>query len=207
MKVILASQSPRRKDLLSKIGLKFECISSDFEEFFDEDRDTADLAEELALGKAEDVAKTNADAVVIGGDTLVSFEGRQLGKPKSEDEARKTLRAYSNKACKVVSSAAVIHRDSDFEAVMSDAATIKFGPISEQQIDTYLKTGDYKDKGGSFALQHPLARTLIEEIKGSEETIIGLPMNKLTPVLENLGVLGKAEKQTNKRLDDQIPPL
>lgn len=188
MKIILASQSPRRKFLIEQLGLEFECIPSGFTEIFDENRDAAVVAEEIGLGKALEVAQKRPEAIVIGGDTLVSFQGKQIGKAKNAEDERNTLRSYRNRSCSVISSVAVIYKDKGVQTVLSDTAEVHFDDLDEEAIDNYLVTGNFKDKGGSFAVQHPLIRDHITKIVGRLDTIIGLPTLKLSQILEDIGI-------------------
>ena len=188
MKILLASRSPRRKLLLQKMGLHFESIESGFDEFFDNKRSVHEVAKELAYEKANAVAELHPDAVVIGGDTLVGFHGKQLGKPKYESEARRVLQGYKNSSCEVVSSVAVICKRQNYSKTDADTATVYFKDFNDQLIDQYLATGDYKDKGGSFAIQHPIARKLIARIEGRPDTTIALPTHHLGAMLTEVGI-------------------
>lgn len=182
--IILASQSPRRKELLTKMGVDFTAIPSSFDEQLDNDRTPAEVAEELGLGKARAVARAHPDAIVIGSDTIVSIDGKQLEKPVDAEEARKTLHDLSGKMNIVTTSVAVIYGEKEF--VGSDSAKVFFKPANEAAIDYYVDTGDPLDKAGSYGIQSG-ADILIDHIEGNYDTIIGLPTALLT---EYLGICG-----------------
>lgn len=188
MDIILASGSPRRKHMLEHMGLQFRVVPSDYVEQHNESRPVTEVAEQLALGKALDVAQKYPDAIVIGGDSIVSFEGKQLGKPKSEQEARATLEGYSEQTCQTTSGVAVVCHAKQFQKVLSDSTTIRFGEISTSVIDEYIATGNYTDKAGSFAIQHPIIRQVTKEIDGNIDTVVGLPTKQLHDILQQLGI-------------------
>src|SRR6056297_1980190 len=104
MRVILASQSPRRQFILKEMGVEFTAIPSQFKEYFDEKRSVVDVVEELGLGKAMDVAKDNPDAIVIGSDTIIVRDKKQLGKPENAEVAKAMLRSHRNRAHQVITS-------------------------------------------------------------------------------------------------------
>lgn len=183
--IILASQSPRRKELLKRMGVDFTAIPSSFDEQLDDNRTPTEVAEELGLGKARAVAKVYPGAIVIGSDTIVSIDGRQLEKPVDAEEARQTLHDLSGKMNVVTTSVAVIFGDKEY--VGSDSAKVFFKPANEAAIDYYVDTGDPLDKAGSYGIQSG-ADVLIDHIEGSYDTIIGLPTALLAKYLGACGV-------------------
>ena len=188
MQIILASQSPRRSFLLNKMGLKFTVIPSDYEEFFDPSAPVDELASTLALGKARAVAALHPEAIVIGADTIVAFQGKQLGKPKDADEARKVLKSYEGKSCDAISAIAVVCPAKKYEKASSDVTHLVFGSMPDGIIDQYLITGNYADKAGSFAMQHPLIRPRIKQIDGRIDTVVGMQTEMLAALLRELEV-------------------
>ena len=170
------------------MGLVFDCVDSKFDEFFDDSRDAMSVVKELAIGKAQAVSSQEPSAVVIGGDTIVAFKGRQLGKPADETEARSVLRSYRDSFCEVISGVAVVYATQKFSEVNADVARVYFGPVPDEMIDAYIESGNYRDKGGSFAMQHPLARPMIDRIEGRIDTIIGLPTHQLYGMLARLKI-------------------
>lgn len=191
MRVILASQSPRRQFILGEMGVDFQAISSQFEEYFDEKRSVVDVVQELALGKARAVAKDNPDAVVIGADTIVVLDQRQLGKPENAEVAKAMLRAYRNRAHQVITGVAVICKDKGYERVSSDVSNVYMDGLDEDFIEEYVATETMYDKGGAYAIQHPLVRPHVREIQGRIDTIIGFPTHIVSDFLSDFGI--KAE--------------
>lgn len=188
MHVILASQSPRRRFLIEKMGLNAEVLTSHFEEYFDETRSPQEVAAELALEKAKVIAEQYPDAIVIGGDTIVAYRDKQIGKTESKEEAREILRGYSGGTCEVISGVAVVCSSRGVETSGYGQATVRFKELDDEQINTYLASGDFVDKGGSFSVQHPLVQPMLERIDGRLDAIIGLPTDVLAHMLSQLGV-------------------
>lgn len=188
--IILASQSPRRKELLAKMGVNFTVVPSRFEEHLDHDRPVEEVAIELALGKARDVAKQYPEAIVIGADTIVLIDGKQLGKPKDEAEARETLYHLAGKTNQVCTGLTVICQALEFELVEAVTSGVYFKPANDKDIETYLKSGDWHDKAGSYGLQSGAA-PLVDYIEGHYDSILGLPTHILAVVLQQLGVAAK----------------
>lgn len=191
--IILASQSPRRKELLSKMGITFTVVQSQFNEQLDESRDTEDVVKELALGKALDVAKAHPDAFVIGSDTIVAVNGRQMEKPVDIDDAREMLTALSDRESTVSTGIAVINLANNIRMVEVDTTSVYFKENNAQTSklrEAYLATNDWADKAGGYGIQSGAA-SLIERIEGDYDTIVGLPTHTLANMLAKVGV--KAE--------------
>jgi len=190
-RIILASQSPRRKELLTMMGLEFEVIPSDFYEELDDSRSPEEVAKELGLGKAMVVARQYPDALVIGSDSIVTINGRQLAKAADIAEARLMLRDVTLHPNQVTSSLAVVCLEDGFESVQAENTWAYFKPYSEQAVEAYLATGDYKDKAGAYGIQSGAA-PLIDHIQGNADTIIGMPTHLLAPILQGFGYDTKA---------------
>ncbi len=195
--VILASQSPRRRELLTAMGVSFDVMPSDYDEELDDARTPEAVAEELGLGKAMVIAREHPEAIVIGSDTIVTIDGRQLAKAESLDEARTMLHDVTLHANKVTSSLAVVCVELGLEFVSSENAWVYFKPYDAVAVEAYLKTGDYKDKAGAYGIQSGAA-PLIERIVGNADTIVGLPTHVLAPQLQSLGFAARA-------VDYQLP--
>ncbi|MCA9346349.1 septum formation protein Maf [Candidatus Saccharibacteria bacterium] len=188
MKIILASQSPRRKALLELMGLKFEVIPSNFEEYFDDDRPVDEVVKELGLGKALDVAKNYPDDIVIGSDLIVVIDGKQIGKPESEEEAKQMLRNISGRTHQLICSVAVVCLNRDYQKVETETAEVTIDKLPEDLIDEYVATGTTYDKAGGYAIQHPLLRLYVTKIEGRKDTIIGMPTNLVTKFLKDFNI-------------------
>lgn len=196
IRLILGSQSPRRKDLLDLMGLagKYEVIPSGFDEYLDDARSTPEVAEELAYGKALWVAERNPGAWVIGSDTIVAVEGKQLAKAADESEARRTLKMLAERPNTVTTSLALVQvtLTSLGQRIIKhfighEEAVVYFKPYNEAAVETYLASGDWKDKAGAYGIQSG-AHTLIDHIAGNYDTIIGLPTHTLADYLESIGI-------------------
>lgn len=186
--IILASGSPRRKELLTMMGLTFDVVPSEFEEWLDDAKHTADVAIALGLGKARDVAAKYPEAIVIGGDTIVTIDGKQLGKAATPEEARVMLQGLAGKPHTVTTSVVVICLAEKFEYANADEAKVVFKPYDEKATETYITSGGWRGMAGAYAIQNG-ALALIDHIEGDIETIIGLPTRLLVDPLAHFGVI------------------
>ena len=188
--IILASQSPRRQDLLSRMGVTFTVVPSRYDEQLDERRSPEDVAMELALGKALDVAAAHPKAIVIGSDTVVAVDGRQMEKPRDEDDAREMLTALSGRESTVSTGVALVQLANGIQTVRVSTAKVYFKPDSEAVArlrEAYLATGDWHDKAAGYGIQSG-AHTLIDRIDGDYTTIVGLPTELLGSMLADIGI-------------------
>ena len=178
MKIILASKSPRRRELLGKIVSDFEIIVADVDETT-ENIHPRDAVKILAERKGRAVADLHRDALVISSDTLVELSGEPLGKPKSKEDAHRMLRTLSGKTHHVHTGVAVHYEGKMLSAV--DSAAVTFREISDREIDDYIETGEPMDKAGSYAIQG-IGRKFIEKYDGDFDTVMGLSV-KVTEAL------------------------
>lgn len=189
MTLVLASASERRKELLARLTEEFNIIISDFDEskvIFN--GDCSKYVMDLAEGKAGFVAKNlNYDALIIGCDTVVTYNGEVLGKPKNEDDAFEMLNRLSGKVHKVYSGIAVI--DTKKGRVTRDYACteVKFSSITDEEILKYISSGEPMDKAGAYGIQG-FGGVFVEWIKGDFYNVVGLPINKLKYMLMEMGV-------------------
>lgn len=186
-RIILASGSEARKKLLDKIKLDFEIQPSDFEEIMNPDTPPEELAVELALGKARDVAAKNKNAIIIAADSFVILDGKYLGKPHSVGEARAMLRQISGKKQSFVTGMAIIDTDSGKTFTDFDISEIWVKELTDEEIEDYIKTGEPFSKAGGYAIQE-IGSIFIEKVQGSYTSIVGLPINKVYKILKELGV-------------------
>jgi septum formation protein len=168
------------------MGVAFETMPSDFYEELDDSRTPEAVAEELGLGKAMVIARQHPEAIVIGSDTIVTINGRQLAKAANIDEARSMLHDETLHPNKVTSSLAVICLELGLKYVSSENAWVHFKPFAASAVEAYLATGDYADKAGAYGIQSGAA-PLVEYVEGNGDTIIGLPTHLLAPQLQLLG--------------------
>lgn len=186
-KIILASQSPRRKQLLEQIGLKFEIDPSNYEEDMTLKMTPTKLAEHLSLGKAEDVAKRHGDSIIISADTIVAVNEEVFGKPKTPEKAKYMLRKLSGRVHSVITGFTIIDTETNKQIIKSVETKVYFKKLSEKEIDAYIATGEPLDKGGSYAIQGKAA-LFVKKIEGDYFNIVGLPILAITSELKNLGI-------------------
>jgi septum formation protein len=190
-KIILASQSPRRKQLLTAMGLEFEAIPSNFDEKLDDSRLPDVVAIELAVGKASQVAEQYPDCVVIGSDTIVTVNGNQLEKPRDKAEAYQMLERLSGTYNEVTTSLAVIRKADNVFLTTCDTTKVYFKPYDKDAVATYVESGDTFDKAGAYGIQSGAA-PLIDHIEGYYDTVVGLPSHQLAELLAKVGIKSKA---------------
>lgn len=187
-KIILASASPGRKELLEKIGLKFEVMPSEIKENINEKTFSRELIENLALEKVMDVKeKINYPALVIGSDTVVVVNDTILGKPESREDAVRMLKLLSGRTHQVISAIAVI--DTQTGKVLSDSvkSDVTFRELSDSEIYSYIDTGEPMDKAGAYAIQG-IASIFISSICGCYTNIVGISVYKLVEMLKEFGI-------------------
>lgn len=183
MRVILASGSPRRKELLSNIGLRFEIMVDDSEEIVLSDESPKDAVMRLSMAKAKHIADKNSDALVIGADTVVSIDNKILGKPSDEDDAFNMLKLLSGRVNTVYTGVSII--DTTAKKVVSDyvSTNVKFRNLSNREIFDYIKSGEPIDKAGAYGIQE-FGSLLIEGIDGDYFNVVGLPICRLGQILK-----------------------
>lgn len=178
MRFILASASPRRKELLEQIGVKFDILPATGKEVITKEL-PGEVVMELAKQKAEEVAKTaGADALVLGADTVVAYEGKILGKPKDEADALRMLTMLSGKEHEVYTGVALIdNRDQSMENFF-ERTKVTMYPVSEEEIRDYIAGGEPMDKAGAYAIQG-LGAKFIQKIEGDYNNVVGLPIGRI----------------------------
>lgn len=187
-KIILASGSPRRKELLTSLGLEFEVIKSDFEEDIENKIFSNELIINLAEEKVKDVAKkTKKPSIIIGADTVVIIDNEILGKPLNEQDSFNMLKKLSNRTHKVVTAIAIF--DTEKNKMESEAVTSKvtFKELSDDEIKKYIKTGEPMDKAGSYGIQ-AYGGLFVNDINGCYFNIVGLSIHKLGEMLKTFGI-------------------
>ena len=186
MNIILASQSPRRKELLERMGLtEFEICPAWGEERVEPGLTPAQLVEQLSAQKAREIAAQRPDALVIAADTVVAVDGRVLGKPHSRQEAVEMLSLLSGRTHTVYTGLTV--RMGTQEQVAHEATQVVFGRLTPQQIEAYVDTEEPMDKAGSYGIQGR-GCVLVEGIRGDYYNVVGLPVYRLAGMLRKFGV-------------------
>ena len=187
-KLILASKSPRRSDLLEKAGLTFSIVPSDFDESSVAMSDPESYVKRLARSKAIDISKKYPDSWVLGADTIVLIDDSILGKPGSKDEARSMLKQLSGKTHQVITGYCLCcqtKNDIISETVKTD---VRFKTLSDAEIEWYIQTGEPFDKAGAYAIQG-IGTFLVKSINGSYANVVGLPVCEVIEFLINEGVV------------------
>ena len=186
MKIILASQSPRRRELLERMGISdFEIIPAQGEEMFDPGLTPGQLVEELSRRKCAEVAAGRPDALVIAADTVVAIEGRVLGKPRDREGAARMLAALSGRE-HVVYTGLTVSRNGE-TVTEHEATPVRFRPLTGEEIEHYIATGEPMDKAGAYGIQG-YGCVLVEGISGDYYNVMGLPVCRLSRLLARFGV-------------------
>lgn len=175
-KIILASKSPRRKELMELLKLPFEVIVSDIDEYINHNNDLRKEIEKLSYQKAYAVFKDHKDALVIGSDTIVKIDNTALGKPSTVEDAKRMLQTLSNNTHEVVTGVTILVDDK--VETFSNVSKVTFYPLTDKEIDEYIKTNEPMDKAGAYAIQGDGAK-FIKSIDGDYYTIVGLPIAEL----------------------------
>ena len=183
MEIILASASPRRKEILQNTKLKFDIEKSDIEEVVLENESPEDMVVRLAYEKAFDVAKRNTDRLVIGADTIVALDDEVLGKPKDQKEAYQMIKRLSNKTHKVITGISLINLKEN--KIIKDyvVSLVTFKDLSEDSIKDYINTNESLDKAGAYGIQG-YGALLVKNIQGDYFNIVGLPISRLSDLLK-----------------------
>jgi septum formation protein len=193
MKIILASVSPRRSELLSEAGLNFEVVASPAEEIHDASIPLAELCEKNAELKAGAVAKLHPEAVVIGADTLVWIDGEPLGKPRGMEEARAMLRKLSGRAHTVCTGVCVVSPGGEVNR-FHDLTQVRFRELDDKVIDDYFSKANPLDKAGAYGIQES-GELIVEGIDGNFDNVMGLPVAKVLAALSSKWKVPSAKKE------------
>jgi septum formation protein len=191
-RLILASQSPRRYELLKQVGLDFEVVPSKVMEDFVQGESPREHVIRLAEAKARDVAGRYPDRWVVAADTVVYIDGSILGKPKSREEAEEMLRRLSGQEHRVLTGFFVFRLEggkSDKEAVQT---TVRMKSLTSAEMEWYVKTGEPFDKAGGYAIQG-IGSYMIQSIEGSYTNVVGLPLCEVIQTLTRLGAIKISE--------------
>lgn len=188
MRIVLASASPRRRELLSRIVTEFDVMPAKGEECVNLSLFPEQIVVSLAEAKCDEVFSSNSDALVIGCDTIVVYSGRILGKPKNEEDARTTLHMLSGKTHYVMTGVCVRYRDrklTDFEQT-----EVRFNRLSDEFIDDYVRGGSPMDKAGSYGIQD---EGVVREYYGSYTNVVGMPVGLVKKMMDEVLSDGKID--------------
>ncbi|ADM71470.1 Septum formation protein Maf [Paenibacillus polymyxa E681] len=190
-RIILASTSPRRKELLAFLRLPFEVVPSHADESTPESWTPQQIVETLAARKAEAVVNTATQpkeaGLVIGSDTIVVLDGSVLGKPADHADAVRMLTALQGRTHRVYTGVACIHTGTGEMLVRHRQTEVTMKPLSQEQIVAYVNTGEPSDKAGAYGIQG-MGATLVESIQGCYFNVVGLPLSLLSDMLSDFGV-------------------
>ena len=184
-RVVLASSSPRRRELLTLVGITHDVAPANIDESHLPGELPAGHAERLAREKARVVAASAPDAVTIGADTIVVVDGDILGKPRDEDHAAEMLRRLSGRSHRVITAVAASWRGELASTI--EEVGVTFRPLREREIAAYIATGEPMDKAGAYGIQG-YGATIVERVDGDYFAVMGLAVNRLVRLLERLGL-------------------
>src|SRR5664279_5472723 len=180
--LILASESPRRSELLRQLTVDFQVVSSDVPEFHHQDFTAREISQLNAYRKARSVAKKFPDALVLGADTLVSLDTALFGKPATLEAAYQMLERLQGRTHLVVTGICLLHLRSHRQAVFAESTAVTFHPLDGVKIRRYLNRVNPLDKAGAYAIQEE-GELIVEKIVGSYTNVVGLPVERLTAEL------------------------
>ena len=203
MKLILASASPRRAEILRNAGIRFEICSTDVDESRLDNESPSDYVRRLALAKAVSAVDKNpnlgADVLIIGADTVVVVDDDAiLGKPESSDDAKRMLRSISGRVHQVHTGLALLQNSGMQQRVVEEITRVHFAHLTDQEIEDYLATGEPFDKAGAYAIQG-LGGRYVSRIEGCYFNVMGLPLARWWTLLREFGLGNSAENQSDTK--------
>jgi septum formation protein len=203
LKLILASASPRRAEILRNAGIRFEICSTDVDESRLDNESPSDYVRRLALAKAVSAAEKNpnlgADVLIIGADTVVVVDDDAiLGKPESSDDAKRMLRSISGRVHQVHTGLALLQNSGMQQRVVEEITRVHFAHLTDQEIEEYLATGEPFDKAGAYAIQG-LGGRYVSRIEGCYFNVMGLPLARWWTLLREFGLGNSAENQSDTK--------
>ena len=184
LRFILASASPRRRELLTNLNFPFEVVPADLDETFTDEDNPFDLVRRLSIGKAEAVAARYPDALVLGADTVVVFRDEVLGKPKTPEENLEFITRLSGHTHEVFTGHALVMGDRRADRVVQTA--VRFRKLSDGEIERYVATGEGMDKAGGYAVQG-YGSALVREVRGCYFNVVGLSVPNVAELAQTFG--------------------
>lgn len=186
-KIILASASPRRQQLLANLGVPFNIFPANIEEEIFPSEKPRDAVRRIAEAKARAVAKSFAEGLIIAADTAVVLAGEFLGKPSSPGEANEMLQRLSGRSHQVITAVCLYDVKSAATIVDEEETRVYFRTLTREEIESYVKTGEPMDKAGAYGIQDRGA-LLVEKIEGCYFNVVGLPLGRLYLMLKGYGI-------------------
>ncbi|WP_047395095.1 nucleoside triphosphate pyrophosphatase [Cetobacterium sp. ZOR0034] len=184
--MILASKSPRRKEILNQLGFQLEIKTKDIEEV-SEKENVVDQIKDISWKKVIAVAEENRDEYVVGADTVVEIDGIILGKPRTEEEAKNMLRSLSGRDHRVITAYSIVNLAKNIDITNAVESRVYFKSISEEEIKWYVESREPMDKAGAYGIQG-LGSIFVDKIDGDFFAIMGFPINHFIKTLNNLGI-------------------
>ncbi|MFV1977495.1 MAG: nucleoside triphosphate pyrophosphatase, partial [Candidatus Scalindua sp.] len=182
-----ASASPRRKEILEKTGLKFKVDASDYEEEINYSLRPHELARFLSREKAKAIVNKYTNALIIAADTFIVFKGKILGKPYTEEEAKRMLKMLNNRTHSVITGFTIIDTDDNKKLSGSVETKVYFKKLTIKEIESYIKSKEPLDKAGAYAIQG-LGAVIVKRIEGDYFNVMGLPLSTLMETLKKFGI-------------------
>ncbi len=202
MKLILASASPRRAEILRNAGIRFEICSTGVDESRLDNESPGDYVRRLALAKVSSAAEKNpnpgADVLIIGADTVVVVDSAILGKPASGDDAQRMLRSISGRVHEVHTGLALLQTSGMQQRVVEEITKVHFARLTDHEIEDYIATREPFDKAGAYAIQG-LGGRYVTRIEGCYFNVMGLPLARLWTLLREFGLGNSAENQSDTK--------
>jgi septum formation protein len=187
MKLILASTSPRRREILSLLALSFEVIAPEFDERPLTDRPIEEEVLDFAVGKAQSVARHHPKSIIVGSDSMILINATKIGKPDGIADAKEMLRLLSGKTHRIFTSVAILDDLNGPGLRFVEEVSVKMRDYSEKEIERYLSCDESLDKAGAYSIQGE-GRNLIESIRGDYLAAVGLPLKPIADYLKSCGI-------------------
>jgi len=187
-RLILASESPRRRELLAAVGVPFRVIPSGVDETPRTGERPSRFVRRAALDKAEAVAARHPATFVLSADTIVVADGRFLGKPRDRAEARRMLSRLAGREHKVYTAVCLLSGGSGYRDIGTEVSRVRFRPLASAEVAAYARTGECDDKAGAYAAQGA-GMLLIDRVAGSFSNVVGLPMTRVVAMLARAGLI------------------
>ena len=184
-KIILASTSPQRIQILKMAGFEFDVIPSDYIEFDEPFLSPLEQAKKHAFNKAKAVADVLKEGYIIGCDTVVCLDNKLIGKPKNRAHAKELIQAQQGRTFEVISGLTIFNASQERNMTIAETTKITFKPMLESEIEWYLESEEFKDKSGGFSIQG-LGSRFISRIEGDYQNVVGLPIYKVYEILKLL---------------------
>ncbi|WP_342568003.1 Maf family protein [Psychrobacillus sp. FSL K6-4046] len=193
-RIILASESPRRKELFGRLGIPFEIQASGVSEEVEQELSPEEFTLAIATKKSDEVVQGNEDAIVIAADTTVYLGEKLLSKPVDSNQAKEFLQALSGQEHRVITGVSI--QGAGISIGFTETTAVQFYELTEEQIDAYVASGDSLDKAGAYGIQ-TMGGMFVEKINGDYNNVVGLPLGRLFQTLLTLKVI-QLEKETSE---------